>query len=176
MDNPQHYQPLSHALNPSLATGPQYSNFPAGSKNTGKTTEDEEEEDDDEGMVEEQLDLQQPGSNPSSPRGDGQEDQQNIGCVTAFFLDVVYLKLSALQGLLKRMGMSTVSHKLNLMRSLRKMGSRNQAMIQPSRNEGPAVQGARKTRRKTKLHLRSSLLQTTHLMLDFFSHPLSQPM
>jgi hypothetical protein len=84
MDNPQHYQPLSHALNPPLANSPQYSNFPAASKNTDKAPEDEEEEDDDEGMVEEQLDLQHPGSNSSSPGGDGHEDQLNTGCVKPF--------------------------------------------------------------------------------------------
>jgi hypothetical protein len=80
MDNPQHYQPLSHALHPPLAAGPQYSNFPSGSKSTGKTPDDDEEEDDDEGMVEEQLDLQRPGSNRSSPIGEKQ-DQQNTVCV-----------------------------------------------------------------------------------------------
>jgi hypothetical protein len=80
MDNPQHYQPLSHALHPPLAAGPQYSNFPSGSKNADKTPEqaeqEEGEEDDDEGMVEEQLDLQRRGSSPSSPRGDRQDEQQ----------------------------------------------------------------------------------------------------
>ena len=42
MDNPQHYQPLSHALNPPIVQ-PQY---------------EEEEEGDDEGAVEEQLERE----------------------------------------------------------------------------------------------------------------------
>src|ERR1700683_2385016 len=88
MDNPQHYQPLSHALHPPLPAGPQYSNFPSGSKNADKTPEqaeqEEGEEDDDEGMVEEQLDLQRRGSSPSSPRGDRQDEQQTR-CVSYYF-------------------------------------------------------------------------------------------
>jgi hypothetical protein len=82
MDNPQHYQPLSHALHPPLASGPQYSAFPAEPKKTDNIPPEDEEEDDDEGMVEEQLDLQHPISSPSSPRVDGQEDRQNTGCVS----------------------------------------------------------------------------------------------
>ena len=83
MDNPQHYQPLSHALHPPLATGPQYPNFPSDAESADKILNppEDEEEDDDEGMVEEQLDLQQPHSNHSSPKGDGQVEQQNTGYV-----------------------------------------------------------------------------------------------
>jgi hypothetical protein len=81
MDNPQHYQPLSHALHPPLAAGPQYPNFSSEAKSADKVSP-EDEEDDDEGMVEEQLDSQHLPSNPSSPRGDGQVDQQNTGCVS----------------------------------------------------------------------------------------------
>lgn len=87
MDNPQHYQPLSHALNPPLAAKLQYSvpnsNFVSGSNDTEKGHEDEDE-DDDEGMVEEQLhendrELQHPGSDHPTP--EGVEGQQSIGYV-----------------------------------------------------------------------------------------------
>jgi hypothetical protein len=65
MDNPQHYQPLSHALNPPNATSTSQVSYqaydPAGPSNgvpiTARAEEEEEEEedDDDEGLVEEQL-------------------------------------------------------------------------------------------------------------------------
>ncbi|KAG6370845.1 hypothetical protein JVT61DRAFT_11057 [Boletus reticuloceps] len=51
MDNPQHYQPLSHALNPPIVQ-PQY--------------EEEEEEGDDEGAVEEQLEREDDDGNESN--------------------------------------------------------------------------------------------------------------
>lgn len=89
MDNPQHYQPLSHALHPPLATGPQYTNFPVESKEAEKTPEEEEEEEDnEEGIVEEQLDLQHPDSNLSSEKGDGvdgQEGKQKTGFVFIYY-------------------------------------------------------------------------------------------
>lgn len=47
MDNPQHYQPLSHALNPPIVQ-PQY---------------EEEEEGEDEGAVEEQLEREDDDGN-----------------------------------------------------------------------------------------------------------------
>jgi hypothetical protein len=81
MDNPQHYQPLSHALHPPVPASPQFSSFPSGSKDAGKTPEDDEGEDDDEGMVEEQLDLPHPASNPTSPADGGHGDHQNTGFV-----------------------------------------------------------------------------------------------
>jgi hypothetical protein len=74
MDNPQHYQPLSHALHPPLANTTQ----PAVIYNAKSTTpvtnsqreEEEEGDDDDEGLIEEQLnpnELDNQGSNHSSP-------------------------------------------------------------------------------------------------------------
>lgn len=93
MDNPQHYQPLSYALNPPLATQHQYSaspsNFVSGSAAAGEPHE-EEEEDDDEGIVEEQLhendgDLQHPDSDHHSPEGDGHDSQQNVGYVRSYY-------------------------------------------------------------------------------------------
>lgn len=71
MDNPQHYQPLSHALHPPHA---QYSTTPTiydpKSTNTHRQEEEEEEEeddDDDEGIVEQQLNQNEPESHPSNP-------------------------------------------------------------------------------------------------------------
>ncbi|KAH7913591.1 hypothetical protein BJ138DRAFT_1124276 [Hygrophoropsis aurantiaca] len=49
MDNPQHYQPLSHALNPPQYSQPQFE----------EEEEEEEEEDVDEGAVEEQLEQRE---------------------------------------------------------------------------------------------------------------------
>lgn len=86
MDNPQHYQPLSHALNPPLSTGPIYSNIASGSTSRDQLhEEEEEEEDDDEGMVEEQLhekdlELQHAQSGASSP--EELDGKQNAGCVS----------------------------------------------------------------------------------------------
>lgn len=59
MDNPQHYQPLSHALQPPLPQPSQYSTFPA--TNTAQPysvsdTQREEEEEEEEEVVEEELD------------------------------------------------------------------------------------------------------------------------
>ncbi|KAF8501743.1 hypothetical protein F5888DRAFT_1675024 [Russula emetica] len=59
MDNPQHYQPLSHALQPPLSQPSQYSTFPA--SNAGQPysvsgTQREEEEEEEEEVVEEELD------------------------------------------------------------------------------------------------------------------------
>ncbi|OCH95421.1 hypothetical protein OBBRIDRAFT_788309 [Obba rivulosa] len=85
MDNPQYYQPLSHALNPPLVSAgrsPQQQYISYGSHAqpsaangiaTGNREEEEEEEDDDEGAVEEELEHQEPdghhpGSTQSSPR------------------------------------------------------------------------------------------------------------
>ncbi|KAF5379804.1 hypothetical protein D9615_005683 [Tricholomella constricta] len=79
MDNPQHYQPLSHALHPPQAQAqPTYTStgmfnakaLPA--QSTHREEEEEEEEDgDDEGLVEEQLSRHEPdvqGSTSSSPQ------------------------------------------------------------------------------------------------------------
>ncbi|KAH9003068.1 hypothetical protein EDB86DRAFT_3100265 [Lactarius hatsudake] len=60
MDNPQHYQPLSHALQPPLSQPSQYTTFPA--PNTQQYSvgdsqrEEEEEEEEEEEVVEEELD------------------------------------------------------------------------------------------------------------------------
>lgn len=76
MDNPQHYQPLSHALNPPVGATPHskrgYTSSAMFSKDTVSTNNirEEEEEEDDEGLVEEQLsraDQDDQGSEPSSP-------------------------------------------------------------------------------------------------------------
>lgn len=88
MDNPQHYQPLSHALHPPLANPqPQsgYSVFSSKPSRAAATTkhrqeEEEEEEEDDDGdvgIVEDQLNEPDanPGSNHSSP------EAQPTGCV-----------------------------------------------------------------------------------------------
>ncbi|THH21302.1 hypothetical protein EW146_g227 [Bondarzewia mesenterica] len=56
MDNPQHYQPLSHALHPPLVREPHYSTFSASGQTyppNGTQREEEEEEEED---VEEELD------------------------------------------------------------------------------------------------------------------------
>ncbi|KAG6836899.1 hypothetical protein H0H93_001486 [Arthromyces matolae] len=98
MANPQHYQPLSHALNPpqghqATYTGMFSSKVPTTATTTQRSHREEEEEEeeeedgDDEGVVEEQLsrhDTDNP-SNPSSPRTKSsrtadaahQEDSQN---------------------------------------------------------------------------------------------------
>ena len=62
MDNPQHYLPLSHALNPPHTAPPQnqYQTYDPTSASNGisvgpRPEEEEEEEDDDEGLVEDQL-------------------------------------------------------------------------------------------------------------------------
>ncbi|EMD34095.1 hypothetical protein CERSUDRAFT_117601 [Gelatoporia subvermispora B] len=84
MDNPQYYQPLSHALNPPIVSAgrspqQQYTSYSshahssaANGTATGHREEEEEEEDDDEGAVEEELEHQEldghPGSTQSSPR------------------------------------------------------------------------------------------------------------
>lgn len=60
MDNPQHYQPLSHALQPPLSQPSQYPTFPT--SNTQQYSvgdsqrEEEEEEEEEEEVVEEELD------------------------------------------------------------------------------------------------------------------------
>jgi hypothetical protein len=63
MDNPQHYQPLSHALNPphtASASQSHFSTYDPPTTSNGvpigaRPEEEEEEDDDDEGIVEEQL-------------------------------------------------------------------------------------------------------------------------
>ena len=90
MDNPQHYQPLSHALHPprSIYSTPTTSSGYVQPQNTASDParpqeeeeeeeeegeEEEEEDGDDEGLVEEQLnnDADVQGSNPSSPKTSG---------------------------------------------------------------------------------------------------------
>lgn len=77
MDNPQHYQPLSHALNPPLnvQAQPTFTNTifppnPSGPAATANEHEEEEEEegddDDDEGIVEEQLSRTEPDVQPGN--------------------------------------------------------------------------------------------------------------
>jgi hypothetical protein len=88
MDNPQHYQPLSHALHPPSSalirghnshyanTNPHapYSESQKSDAQTAQPQEEEEEEeadDDDEGLVEEQLnqnDADMHGSDRASPQ------------------------------------------------------------------------------------------------------------
>ena len=73
MDNPQHYQPLSHALN--LPVNPQQPTFTAAIFQTKTPTtapvmseqdeEDEEEGDEDEEDVEEQLSRPEPEAQPN---------------------------------------------------------------------------------------------------------------
>jgi hypothetical protein len=86
MDNPQHYQPLSHALHPpqgqaqpSYVTPGMYHNKPPAAVTAHHPEEEEEEDDDDdEGLVEEQLsrnDADPQGSSSSSPQG------KATGCV-----------------------------------------------------------------------------------------------
>ena len=81
MNNPQHYQPLAHALHPpstalsshsqsSYNPSPAYqSKVPHGNNREEEEEEDEDDPDDaDEGIVEEQLNRSEPdgqGSNPS---------------------------------------------------------------------------------------------------------------
>ncbi|KAG6807700.1 hypothetical protein H0H92_006657 [Tricholoma furcatifolium] len=77
MDNPQHYQPLSHALNPPQGNQATYTGMFSSKITTTSTRrsnreddEEEEEDGDDEGMVEEQLGRQDQDaqSGPSSPQ------------------------------------------------------------------------------------------------------------
>ncbi|ETW83006.1 hypothetical protein HETIRDRAFT_458578 [Heterobasidion irregulare TC 32-1] len=59
MDNPQHYQPLSHALHPPLVRQSRYSTFNAsGQPYPANGTQREEEEEEEEDIVEEELDEQ----------------------------------------------------------------------------------------------------------------------
>lgn len=82
MDNPQHYQPLSHALQPPLSQPSQYTTFSA--SNTQQYSvgdsqrEEEEEEEEEEEVVEEELDdNDRRDLSPSeSPR-----NKQAVGCV-----------------------------------------------------------------------------------------------
>ncbi|KAH0585473.1 hypothetical protein H2248_008713 [Termitomyces sp. 'cryptogamus'] len=76
MDNPQHYQPLSHALNPPQGhqvtfTG-MFNSKITNTQSTHREEEEEEEEEDgdDEGLIEEQLNRHEPDtqSNPPSPQ------------------------------------------------------------------------------------------------------------
>jgi hypothetical protein len=81
MDNPQHYQPLSHALQPPLSQPSQYSTFPA--SNAAQTysvsdTQREEEEEEEEDVVEEELDDND--RRELSPSASPQ-NKQVVGCV-----------------------------------------------------------------------------------------------
>ncbi|KAI0925949.1 hypothetical protein AcV5_008539 [Taiwanofungus camphoratus] len=92
MDNPQYYQPLSHALHPPLVPAgrspqQQYNSYGSHAQNsaangttTGHREEEEEEEEDDEEIVEEELehndpDPQQSASTHSSPRAPAAQAQ-----------------------------------------------------------------------------------------------------
>ena len=89
MDNPQHYQPLSHALHPPHA---QYSSTPIvydPKSSTSHLQEEEEEEDDDdddddddEGIVEHQLNQNESENHASSPAS----PQSRPGCVHSILL------------------------------------------------------------------------------------------
>lgn len=99
MDNPQYYQPLSHALHPPLVPAgrspqQQYNSYGSHAQNsaangttTGHREEEEEEEEDDEEIVEEELehndpDPQQSASTHSSPRAPAAQAQAgSTGCV-----------------------------------------------------------------------------------------------
>ncbi|KAI0040095.1 hypothetical protein FA95DRAFT_1577176 [Auriscalpium vulgare] len=70
MDNPQHYQPLSHALNPPVHRSPQqYSSFNTSAADYAHGNRREEEEEEEEEVVEEELDdtVRRDGSAHSSP-------------------------------------------------------------------------------------------------------------
>lgn len=84
MNNPQHYQPLAHALHPpstassshsqsSYNPSPAYHSKVSHNNNREEEEEDEDDPDDaDEGIVEEQLNRSEPdglGSNPSPQPG-----------------------------------------------------------------------------------------------------------
>ena len=89
MNNPQHYQPLAHALHPpstassshsqSYNPSPAYHSKVSHNNNREEEEEDEDDPDDaDEGIVEEQLNRSEPdglGSNPSPRPG------SSNGCV-----------------------------------------------------------------------------------------------
>jgi hypothetical protein len=87
MDNPQHYQPLSHALNPHLLAKPQSNsttfsmyepttNIASSSNNPGEDDDggDGDEDDEEEGLVEEQLHDNHNESNTV-------QTDQSAGCV-----------------------------------------------------------------------------------------------
>ncbi|KZT07660.1 uncharacterized protein LAESUDRAFT_742775 [Laetiporus sulphureus 93-53] len=94
MDNPQYYQPLSHALHPLPSSHQsqqqQYASYashaqstvPNGAAHTQREEEEEEEEDDEE-IVEEELDHHDPdrqrASNQSSPRSTVQSQAPSAG-------------------------------------------------------------------------------------------------
>ncbi len=86
MDNPQHYQPLSHALNPPVNTQVQptftstmYPPKPPGPAAATDDHEEEEEEEgedeDDEGIIEEQLSRTEPDVLPGNSPAQNQNRQ-----------------------------------------------------------------------------------------------------
>lgn len=107
MDNPQHYQPLSHALHPPLAANSQLQQpyTPTGmyrSKSTAavpsihreeeEEEDEEEEDDDDEGLVEAQLSRNEPDnqlSNPSSPQTKAKGCVPHSGGVSRVWTDTI---------------------------------------------------------------------------------------
>ncbi|PCH42284.1 hypothetical protein WOLCODRAFT_89730 [Wolfiporia cocos MD-104 SS10] len=89
MDNPQYYQPLSHALHPPLVSSshpPQQYSYPSHTQlaapNGTNTShrEEEEEDDDDEEVVEEELDPESQQANNNSPRATA---STHAGCKAA---------------------------------------------------------------------------------------------
>ncbi|EGN98714.1 hypothetical protein SERLA73DRAFT_54914 [Serpula lacrymans var. lacrymans S7.3] len=107
MDNPQHYQPLSHALHPPVAGGSQYSGFitttsvhkDANHRDVEEEEEEEEEEDEDEGMVEEQLgvhDVDQQQDNNGQPSPSAIAGKLK-GCTTMLQTDQEQLQKQGLQ-------------------------------------------------------------------------------
>src|SRR6266403_4168083 len=81
MDNPQHYQPLSHALQPPLSQPSHYSTFPASTVTQPYAVSDtqrEEEEEEEEEVVEEELDdTDRRELSPSA----SPQNKQVVGCV-----------------------------------------------------------------------------------------------
>jgi len=89
MDNPQHYQPLSHALQPPPLPQPsQYSTFPASNATQPYSVTDtqrEEEEEEEEEVVEEELDDND--RRELSPSASPQ-NKQVVGCVNRVTLQL----------------------------------------------------------------------------------------
>lgn len=95
MDNPQHYQPLSHALQPPLSQNPQYSTFPASNAAQPYSVSDsqrEEEEEEEEEVVEEELDDND--RRELSPSASPQNKQGCVkSCHTRIFRNALFLTL-----------------------------------------------------------------------------------
>jgi hypothetical protein len=93
MDNPQHYQPLSHALHPPHA---QYSTTPTIYDPKTTTThrheeedDDDEDDDDDEGMVEQQLNQNEPENHASNPASPHSRPGSVLSSIITFGIDIL---------------------------------------------------------------------------------------